>query len=254
MAYFKFENKNIFYEISGEGEPLLLFHGNSVSSRMFHPLLKFYAENYNVILFDFPGHGKSSRLKKFETDFWYYNSKVANVLLEELNLKNVNVIGTSGGALVGINLALEHPDKVKFLVADSFEGEAPLGTYVKTIREDRERDKQIEEAQEFWKNMHGDDWEKVVDLDTDVNVEFAKTGNSFFHKSISELNVPTLLTGSLEDEYCNHLDKIFAGLKDKNPALKIHLFEKGNHPAMFSNQEEFLKIVNEFIAAKKSYG
>ncbi|WP_319590317.1 alpha/beta hydrolase [uncultured Draconibacterium sp.] len=250
MPYYKFENGKVFYEIFGEGEPLLLIHGNSVSSRMFHPIIKRYADNYKVILFDFPGHGKSSRLEKFETDFWYYNSKVANAMLEELNLKNVNVIGTSGGALVGINLALEHPDKVKSLVADSFEGETSLGTFVKTIREDRERDKQIEEAQFFWKDMHGTDWEKVVDMDTNVNIEFAKTGNSFFHKSISELDVPTLLTGSLEDEYCNHLDKIFEGLKDKNSALKIHIFEKGNHPAMFSNHEEFFKIASEFIARK----
>lgn len=251
MPYLKFENKKVFYEISGEGEPLLLIHGNSASSRMFQPILKFYAEHYKVILFDFPGHGKSSRLEKFETDFWHYNSKVTNALLEELNLKNVNVIGTSGGALVGINLAMEHQEKVKALMADSFEGEAPLGTYVKTIREERERDKQIKEAQNFWKDMHGDDWEKVVDLDTDVNIEFAKTGKSFFHKPISELKVPTLLTGSMEEEYCNHLDKIYSGLKDKNPMLKIHLFEKGNHPAMYSNHEKFFKIINEFIAEKK---
>ncbi len=91
MPFYKFENGKVFYEIFGEGEPLLLIHGNSVSSRMFHPIIKLYADNYKVILFDFPGHGKSSRLEKFETDFWYYNSKVSNALLEELNLKNVKV-------------------------------------------------------------------------------------------------------------------------------------------------------------------
>lgn len=247
MAYFKFNNQSVFYQVQGKGKPVLLLHGNSVSSRMFNSVIDMYTNKYQVITFDFPGHGKSSRLNKLETDFWYHNSKVANALLEELNLKNVNVIGTSGGALVGINLALEHQDKVKFLVADSFEGEEPLGTFVETIREDRERDKKIEEAQLFWKDMHGEDWEKVVDLDTDVNVEFAETGNSFFHQSISGLKVPTLLAGSLEDEYCNHLDKIYKRLQHKNPDLKIHLFDTGNHPAMLSNSERFFSLVAEYI-------
>lgn len=242
MAYFKFKNNKIFYQITGKGEPLLLIHGNSVSSKMFDSVINIYSEKYQVIVFDFPGHGQSSRLEKFETDFWYYNSWVANALLEELNLKKINVIGTSGGALVGINLALEHPDKVKFLVADSFEGDYPLKSFVESIVVDRARDKKIQEAQLFWRLMHGEDWEKVVDLDTEVNIAFAKTGKSFFHKSISGLNVPTLLTGSLQDEYCHNLDKIYRNLQVKNPALKVHLFKKGKHPAMLSNKDEFFQL------------
>ncbi len=35
MAYFKFENQNIYYEEIGTGFPLILLHGNSVSSKMF---------------------------------------------------------------------------------------------------------------------------------------------------------------------------------------------------------------------------
>ncbi|WP_340113282.1 alpha/beta fold hydrolase [Maribellus mangrovi] len=242
MPQFNYQGNSVYYKISGKGEPLLLIHGNSVSSKMFDSVINTYSEKYQVIVFDFPGHGQSSRLEKFETDFWYYNSEVANALLEELKLKKINVIGTSGGALVGINLALEHPDKVKFLVADSFEGEFPLESYVNSIWKERESDKKNEEAQLFWRLMHGEGWEKVVDLDTEVNIDFAKTGKSFFRKPISQLNVSTLLTGSLQDEYCSHLDKIYRKLQIKNPALKIHLFEEGNHPAMLSNKDEFFQL------------
>lgn len=243
MPHFNFQGNRIHYKLSGNGEPLLLAHGNSVSSRMFSSVIGLYSKKYQVITFDFPGHGKSSRVEKFATDFWFYNSQVANALLEELKLEKVNVIGTSGGALVAINLALEHPEKVKFLIADSFEGDYPLESYIKTIREDRERDKKKWMAKFYWWYFHGWDWKKVVDLDTDVNIAFAKTGKSFFHKPISELNVPTLLTGSMQDEYCNHLDKIYSNLQQKNPALNIHLFEKGNHPAMLSNKKEFFQLL-----------
>jgi hypothetical protein len=36
-------------------------------------------------------------------------------------------------------------------------------------------------------------------------------------------------------------------LKKKNDKIEIHLFEKGNHPAMISNKDEFLKIIKNKI-------
>ena len=247
MAYFKFENKKVYYRIVGQGAPLLLLHGNTVSSKMFAQVLKKYAKAFQVTLIDFPGHGKSERLKKFETDFWYYNALATNALIEYLGLEKVSVVGTSGGALVAINLALEYPDKVKLVLADSFEGEYPLSSYIDSIEADRERDKKKLLAKLTWWYCHGAGWKQVVDLDTEVNVEFAKTGKSFFHRPISELTVPTLMIGSKKDEYCSHLDEIYAGLKQKNPMLEYHLFETGKHPAMLSNKEEFLKLAKESV-------
>ncbi len=250
MAYFNFDNKKVFYKIVGQGSPLLLLHGNTVSSKMFIQVVKAYSKNFQVILLDFPGHGKSERVAKFETDFWFYNAKATYALIEHLQLDKVSVVGTSGGALVAINLALEHPEKIDYLIADSFEGEYPLPSYIDSLESDRERDKKKILAKLIWFYCHGFDWKKIVDLDTDVNIEFVKTGNSFFHKSISELQVPTLLTGSMKDEYCDHLDQIYGDMKKKNNHLEIHLFEEGNHPAILSNKEEFLEIVKSRIKNK----
>ncbi|MFC0877865.1 alpha/beta fold hydrolase [Saccharicrinis sp. FJH2] len=245
MAYFNFENLKVYYKIKGHGMPLLLLHGNTASSKMFSSLVKQYAREFQVILLDFPGHGKSDRLNEFETDFWFYNSKVAYALINELKLETISVIGTSGGALVAINLALEHPEKIKYLVADSFEGEHPLSSFISSIESDRKRDKKKILAKLFWFYCHGVGWKKIVDLDTKMNIEFSKTGKSFFHKSIRDLNVPTLITGSMEDEYCDHLDKIYGELKEKNKDLEIHLFDKGNHPAIISSRDKFLYLIKE---------
>ncbi|WP_159520618.1 alpha/beta fold hydrolase [Sunxiuqinia indica] len=247
MPNFKFENKKVYYKTTGQGEPLMLLHGNTMSSKMFGTVIKKYAKNFKVILVDFPGHGMSDRVEKFETDFWYYNSEVTYALIQELELEKVSVVGTSGGALVALNLGLEHPECIKCLIADSFEGEFPLTSYVETIEKDREADKKKLLAKVIWWYCHGSDWGKVVDLDTLVNIEFYKTCKSFFHKCISELNVPTLITGSKKDEYCDQLDKIYSDLKKKNEMLDIYLFEKGSHPAMISNKNEFLEIVKQKI-------
>lgn len=243
MAFFIFDNKNIFYDIIGSGEPIILLAGNTALSKMFKPIIAKYSKKFKVILIDFPGHGKSERLKEFETDFWYYNSEVCYQLLEFLKLEKVSLIGTSGGALVAINLCLEHPERIKFLFADSFEGEYPLESYITTLESDREKGKKNVFAKLFWLYNHGFGWKRIVDQDTKMMMDFYKENKSFFHKSISELSVPTLLTGSKQDEYCDSLDKIYEGLKKKNDRLEIHLFEKGKHPAMMTNRNEFYELV-----------
>ncbi|WP_163323723.1 alpha/beta fold hydrolase [Draconibacterium mangrovi] len=147
MAYFVFQKQKVFYKIIGKGEPLLLLHGNTMSSKMFSTVTRKYAKNFKVILVDFPGHGKSERMEKFESDFWYYNSEVTYALIQTLKLDKVSVVGTSGGALVSLNLGLEHQECTKYIIADSFEGEFPLKSYVKTIEQDRETDKR-----NYWQN------------------------------------------------------------------------------------------------------
>lgn len=247
MAYFEFDKKKVFYKIKGHGEPLLLLHGNTASSKMFSAVINKYAKEFKVITIDFPGHGKSDRLEKFDTDFWYYNSMVTNALIEELKLDKVSVVGTSGGALVAINLGLEYPEKINCLIADSFEGEYPLSSYIESIESDRKRDKKKLLAKLFWWYCHGIDWKRVVDSDTKMIIKFSETRKYFFHKPISELKVPTLITGSMKDEFCDHLDKIYGDMKQKNNRLKIHLFNNGNHPAMLSNKNEFFDLVKQRI-------
>jgi pimeloyl-ACP methyl ester carboxylesterase len=247
MAFFTFEDKKVFYKEIGEGEPILLLAGNTASSRMFKSVTGKYSKDFRVILIDFPGHGKSDRLGKFEVDFWYYNSRVCYQLIEFLKLEKVSVIGTSGGALVAINLGLEHPERIKYLIADSFEGEYPLDSYLPSLESDREKGKKNLFSKYFWFSNHGVDWETVVDHDTEMMINFSKLGKSFFHNSFSELSVPTLLTGSKQDEYCDHLDKVYEALKKKNDRIEIHMFSKGKHPAMMTNRYDFYELVKNRI-------
>jgi pimeloyl-ACP methyl ester carboxylesterase len=243
MSYFKFNDHSVHYSVQGNGDPLLLLAGNTASSKMFKSVNKLYAKHFTVINIDFPGHGRSSRMETFETDFWFYNATVAKALLDHLAIGTATVVGTSGGALVGINLALEWPERVTRLYADSFEGARPLPSFIDNLKQDRERDKKHPLAKLFWYTNHGRDWRQVVDNDTAMNLAFAKTGRSFFHKSISELCVPTLLTASRKDEFCDHIEDIYLELKTQNPLLEIHMFDEGGHPAMLSNKKDFLDIV-----------
>ncbi|MCT4598369.1 MAG: alpha/beta hydrolase, partial [Vallitalea sp.] len=82
MSYFKFENFKIYYRELGEGSPLIIIHGDTASSKMFMPELKFYSKNFKVILVDLVGQGKSQRVDKLPLNYWDFN---ANMIIELCN-------------------------------------------------------------------------------------------------------------------------------------------------------------------------
>ena len=125
MAYFKYGDRNIFYEEVGSGFPLILLHGNTLSSKMFTQIIDLYKEDFKVILIDFLGHGNSDRLEQFPIDFWYDQAMQVVQLITLNDYGKVNLIGTSGGALTALNVALEHEELVNKVIADSLEGETP---------------------------------------------------------------------------------------------------------------------------------
>lgn len=59
MPFFEYDGLKVFYRIEGSGKPLLLLHGNTVSSEMFSQDITFFSKNRLVIAIDSPGFGKS---------------------------------------------------------------------------------------------------------------------------------------------------------------------------------------------------
>lgn len=252
MSFFQYNNNNCWYEEFGTGTPLLLLHGNTASSKMFGGIVAPLRQHFKVILIDFLGHGKSQRLKRFPTELWYEEAQQVITFLEQKKYRDVSLLGCSGGALVAINVALERPALVKRLIADSFEGEKPIKAFTANIVEERDASKRDPGAIRFYQMMQGDDWESVVDNDTQAMAEHAKTGNSFFHQPLSELKAEILLTGSMEDEFITAVasdfyEATYGAMIQKIGHGTMNLFAHGGHPAMMSNQNEFIDLAKNFL-------
>ena len=83
MSYFKYKEKNIFYNEYGKSENILvLLHGNTASSLMFSDIIKNFEEDFKVIVIDFLGCGKSDRVEKLATDLWFDEAQQVIKLLE----------------------------------------------------------------------------------------------------------------------------------------------------------------------------
>jgi len=249
MSCFNYKGKKNYYEEAGDGKPLLLLHGNTACSKMFAPVLPMLTEKYHVIVPDFLGCGQSDRCEKWPSDLWYEWSRQAAALCKYKGFEKVNVIGSSGGAIAAINLALENPETVNAVVADSFEGLYANPDITGQIRIGREYAKQNEEFRTMLKAMHGEDWESVVDADTEAIVNHAQKIGDFFHRPIEELSVKLLLTGSAEDDMFprEHYNKLFDNICSKTGLARSHIFEHGGHPAMMSNIKEFISLCDKFF-------
>jgi pimeloyl-ACP methyl ester carboxylesterase len=120
----------LHYVERGEGEPLVLLHGNGSMIQDFETsgLIDMAAKTFRVIVFDRPGFGHSSRPRD---TIWTANAQ-ADLLHEALGQIGVSravILGHSWGASVAVALALKHEPMVRALVLAS-------GYYYPTVRAD----------------------------------------------------------------------------------------------------------------------
>jgi pimeloyl-ACP methyl ester carboxylesterase len=104
---------NYYYEIHGQGEPLLLLHGGLGSIDMFGPILPVLSQGRQVIAVDLHGHGRT-QLGNRKINLIDIGDDLA-VILKELGHDQVDVLGYSFGAGAGFRLAVQHPAMVRRL-------------------------------------------------------------------------------------------------------------------------------------------
>ncbi|QZY56483.1 alpha/beta fold hydrolase [Crassaminicella profunda] len=248
MSYFEYKNLNIYYRVFGEGKPLVIIHGDTASSKMFIPELKFYSKNFKVILLDLVGQGKSQRVDKLPLNYWHFNSILVIELCKYLGISNVNLLGTSGGAIVALNAVLEEPNLFNKIIVDSFIGENLSYDFAKKIVDDRKIAKSMLGSKLFWFIMHGFDWKNVIDQNTNLIINFSRNISNFFNYNLSNIENNVLITGSLKDDLIPNIESTLKSINLKIENSKLVIFENGNHPAMFSNKEEFRNLVLEFLS------
>jgi pimeloyl-ACP methyl ester carboxylesterase len=112
-GYVPVNGVNYYYEVHGEGEPLLLLHGGLGSIDMFGPAIPILAQNRQVIGVDLHGHGRTA-LGGRKISLIDMGDDMA-ALVRELGYEQVDVLGYSLGGGVAFRLAVQHPAVVRRL-------------------------------------------------------------------------------------------------------------------------------------------
>lgn len=106
----------LFYEVRGDGPPLLMIHGGVVDASVFASAAQLLADQFTVITYDRRGYSRSSRREPRNFEICQ-QSRDALAILHAEGHAAARVFGNSGGAVIGLELARRHPDAVTLLVA-----------------------------------------------------------------------------------------------------------------------------------------
>lgn len=106
----------IYYEVYGEGKPLILLHGNGGSIKGHTKRIEYFKKYFRVIAIDSRGHGKSTYPANKPLTYEQMASDI-NVLMDSLKIDSAFVWGQSDGGILGLLMAIKYPQKVSKLAA-----------------------------------------------------------------------------------------------------------------------------------------
>lgn len=108
---------NLYYEVHGEGEPLILLHGGVGAIEMFGEVLPMLAAGRKVIGVDLQAHGRTADVDRPMT----IEAMADDIgeLIKHLGFKEADVMGYSLGGAVALQTAIRHPELVRRLIAVS---------------------------------------------------------------------------------------------------------------------------------------
>lgn len=117
MTYLRINGVDLYSEVEGTGSPVLLLHGGFCSMESMRAQAGALVPDHQVFAYERAGHGRSADID----EEYCYARGVADTLayLDAQGLESVDVIGYSDGAIIGLLLAMDHPERVRSLVSIS---------------------------------------------------------------------------------------------------------------------------------------
>jgi pimeloyl-ACP methyl ester carboxylesterase len=114
MGHAAVNGLNLYYEMHGAGEPLILLHGGLGSTEMFGDILPLLANNRQAIAVDLQAHGRTADIDRPMS----YEAMAGDIaaLMKYLGIARANLMGYSLGAGVALRTAIQYPALIGKLV------------------------------------------------------------------------------------------------------------------------------------------
>lgn len=110
------DKEKLHYVDVGQGEPLVMLHGNPTWSFFYRNLAKYFSQNnYRVVIPDHIGCGLSSKPQDYDYTLEHHITNTLS-LIEKLNLKDITLIVHDWGGAIGMGVATRRPDLIKKIV------------------------------------------------------------------------------------------------------------------------------------------
>lgn len=237
MPHGKFAEVNgikMYYEIYGEGEPLLMLHGNGQSISAFMNQVDDFSKKYKVIIVDCRERGKSTYDKTKELTFDIQVEDLKQ-FLDQQNIKKVKILGWSDGGILAILMALQHPDLVD-KIACSGANIFPEGIIDEDIKDSKETlAKLIKENKNGKNNVY-------IDL---YNLDLKYPNLKY--EDLKAIQCPSLIVAGDKDVIkTEHTVKIAESI----PKGQLAILPNSTHYVVAEKPELFNSLVMDFFEGK----
>jgi pimeloyl-ACP methyl ester carboxylesterase len=232
----------MYYEVHGAGEPLVLLHGFFGSGEFWKPLVPALAKDYRLIVPDLRNHGRSTN----PTGTFTHRQSAKDVfaLLGNLGIREFRAMGFSTGGMTLLHMATSQSERIQDMVVFGVSTYLPV-----TARNYRQLTFDIFVADPqlaFLRKQHtrGDDqlrelirlWHSFEDNFDDMN---------FTPPYLSTIQANTLIVHGDRDKYFPV--RIAVGMQEAIPRSYLWIVPNGGHVPNFGKPERYLVPIKEFL-------
>ena len=231
----------MYYAIfnKGGGDPILLLHGGLANSDYWGDQVPAFAKDHEVIVADSRGHGRSTR----SAEPYSYGLMASDVvaLLDYLKVDKVNLVGWSDGGIIGLDIAMNHPERLKKLFA--FGANSNVAGLKPTVETDEVFNRYV--------GIAGGDYAKIsptpTEFDAFVNqiVEMWNTQPDYSAEQLAKITTPTVIADGAYEEAIRpeHTEELAKAI----PGARLLILPDVSHFAHWQNPELYNKAVLDFI-------
>ncbi len=228
----------IWHAIFGRGTPVILLHGGLGNANYWGELVPDLTSRYRVVVMDSRGHGRSSR----DARPFGYDLMASDVLalMDFLKIDKAAVIGWSDGAIIGLDIAIHHPERLSKLFAFAANSD-PSG--VKDVNQSPVFTSFIARARK--------EYERLSPTPTEYDSFLAQitkmweTQPNWTGDDLASINVPTWIVDADHDEAIKRENTLF--MADHIPDSGLLIEPQVSHFAFLQNPQQFNADVLHFL-------
>lgn len=230
----------MYYAVYGAGDPVLLIHGGLGHADIWAHQVKDLMQDHLVIVADSRGHGRSTR----NADPYSYALMASDylALLDHLKVDKVALVGWSDGGIIGLDIAMKHPERLTSLFAHA--ANATVDGVDPKVMESKVFNAYIETCGADYQRMSKtpDQFDAFVEQ---VSQMWA-TQPAYSDADLGKISVPTAIVLGDHDEaitreHTDHLAQVI-------PGAELVILQDTSHFAMLQDPKGYTQAMRDFLA------
>ena len=231
---------HMYYAVYGKGDPILLIHGGLGHADIWANQVRDLEKDHMVIVADSRGHGRSTRT----TEPYGYDLMASDylALLDYLKVDKVALVGWSDGGIIGLDIAMKHPERLTKLFAQA------ANVTVDGVKPD------VMESKVFsaYVDRSGVDYKKMSETPDQYDAFVEQISHMWASQpnwtdaELAKITVPTAIVLGDHDEaikrdQTEHMAQVI-------PGAKLIILKDASHFAMLQDPAGYTKAVRDFLA------